>query len=300
MNRKELINFLNSEKTFNEVLGIINHKLQEDGVGVGDYPMHYFMAGGAVANTIYYLLNKEKFEEPVINDIDLFFFNNVLGHDWDYNTPNPNLFIHTNLGAVAGIDGYGRTWVGPSGETMRMFGSERFGIVNKVSINVFKQSIQNFNETNYYKTLLTVFDLNCCMAGLDRVNGNIVYTEDFLDFLESDMIEVTNVSQPLQTSVRLKNKSLQLGTDLSNFDCEMNLIKHVLAFFSVADHFVNINIMQDFIQQIQCPEIISCYSVQSMIETIHAEMYSLLVQTYFNDDEEKYSVHAEPARHDIN
>jgi hypothetical protein len=226
MNRKELINFLNSEETYNKVLGIINHKLQEDGVGVGDYPMHYFMAGGAVANTIYYLLNKEKFEEPVINDIDLFFFNNVLGHDWDYNTPNPNLFIHTNLGAVAGIDGYGRTWVGPSGETMRMFGSERFGIVNKVSINVFKQSIQNFNETNYYKTLLTVFDLNCCMAGLDRVNGNIVYTEDFLDFLESDMIEVTNVSQPLQTSVRLKNKSLQLGTDISNFDCEMSLIKH--------------------------------------------------------------------------
>jgi hypothetical protein len=228
MNRKELIKFLNSGKTYNKVLEIINHKLHSDGAGVDDYPMHYFMAGGAVANTIYYLLNKEKFEEPIINDVDLFFFDNVLSYDWSYNTNDPNLFIHATLDNVAGVDGYGRTWVGPSGETMRMFSSERFGIINKVSISVstIKKSIQGFNETEYYKTLLTVFDLNCCMAGLDRVNGNIVYTEDFLDFLESNMIEVTNVSQPLQTSVRLKNKSVQLGVDTSNFDCEMNLIKH--------------------------------------------------------------------------
>ena len=224
MNRKELIKFLNSEKTFNEVLGIINHKLQKNGVVVGDYPMHYFIAGGSIANTIYYLLNKEKFEEPVINDIDMFFFNNVLGYDWGSN--NLNSFIHTNLSNVVAIDGYGRTWFGPSGETMRMFGSERFGIVNKVSINVFKQSIQNFNETNYYKTLLTVFDLNCCMAGLDRINNKIIYTEDFLDFLESNMIEVTNVSQPLQTSIRLKNKIKQLKSDGSNFNKELLLIKH--------------------------------------------------------------------------
>lgn len=63
-------------------------------------------------------------------------------------------------------------------------------------------------------------------AGLDRINGKIVYTEDFLDFLESNMIEVMNVSQPLQTEIRLKNKSIQLGTDISNFETEISLIKH--------------------------------------------------------------------------
>lgn len=225
MNRKELIKFLNSGETYNKVLEIINRKLRKNGVAVGDYPTHYFMAGGSVANTIYYLLNNEKFEEPVINDIDLFFFNNIEGYDWGFTT-NPNLFIQTNLSTIAGIDGYGRTWIGPSGESMRMVNSERFGIVNKVSINVFKQSIKNFNEVNYYKTLLTVFDLNCCMAGLDRINNKIIYTEEFLDFLETNKIEVTNVSQPLQTSIRLKNKCNQLKTDKSNFDKEIKLIKH--------------------------------------------------------------------------
>jgi len=225
MNRKELIKFLNSEETYNKVLGIINHKLQVDGVGVDDYPMHYFMAGGSVANTIYYLLNKEKFQEPIINDIDLFSFNNIRGYDWNAMV-DPNLFINADLNMVAGVDAYNRMWVGPSGETMRMVSSERFGIVNKVSITVFKQSMENFEETNYYKTLLTVFDLNCCMAGLDRINGNIVYTEDFLNFLESNMIEVMNVSQPIQTAIRLKNKTIQLGTNTSNFNDEIRLIKH--------------------------------------------------------------------------
>lgn len=225
MNRKELIKFLNSGETYKKVLDIINLKLQSNGVGVDDYPVHYFMAGGSVANTIYHLLNEDKFKEPIINDIDLFFFNNVQGFDW-YPGNDTEMFINTNLSSVAGVDGYNRVWVGPSGESMRMVSSERFGIVNKVTINVYKESIRNFRETNYYKTLLSVFDLNCCTAGLDRVNGKIIYTEDFLDFLESNMIEVMNVSQPLQTAIRLKNKSIQLGTDVSNFETEISLIKH--------------------------------------------------------------------------
>ncbi len=225
MNRKELIKFLNSGETYNTVLDIINSKLQSNGVGVDDYPVHYFMAGGSVANTIYHLLNEGKFKEPIINDIDLFFFNNIQGFDW-YPGNDTEMFIHTNLSSVAGVDGYNRVWVGPSGESMRMVSSERFGIVNKVTINVYKESLQNFREINYYKTLLSVFDLNCCPAGLDRVNGKIIYTEDFLDFLESNMIEVMNVSQPLQTAIRLKNKSVQLGTDVSNFETEISLIKH--------------------------------------------------------------------------
>lgn len=225
MNRKEIIKFLNDGGTYNKVLEIINHKLQTNGVGVDDFPVHYFMAGGSIANTIYYLLNEGKFKEPIINDIDLFYFNNIRGLDW-YHEINTEMFINTNLSSIAGVDNYNRVWVGPSGESMRMVNSERFGIVNKVSINVYKESIQNFRETNYYKTLLSVFDLNCCPAGLDRINEKIVYTEDFLDFLESNMIEVMNLSQPLQTAVRLKNKSIQLGTDTSNFETEIRLIKH--------------------------------------------------------------------------
>jgi hypothetical protein len=226
MSREEIIKFLNNEETFNRVLGIINHESENRGCGVGDYPMHYFMAGGSIANTIYYLLNKSKFDAPVINDIDLFNFSHINSHYMGF--PEVNNFIFGNISEDTNIhlDSYGRAWVGSNGEHIRMVSSERFGDINKVTINVYSPNNNNFNEVDYYKELLGVFDLNCCMAGLDRVNNKIIYTKEFVDFLLTDMIEVTNLSQPLQTTIRLHKKVGELKTDMTNIENEMGLIQH--------------------------------------------------------------------------
>jgi ribonucleoside-diphosphate reductase beta chain len=168
-----------------------------------------------------------------------------------------------------------------------------------IKINFINYDELDEPEKDKYKSLPTI------------IYNNVTYTSKELPSLELSLCEndFQYLNDPDRFSLypikhndiyQLYKKQLSsfwiveevdLSKDKTHFEKlsqpEMNLIKHVLAFFSVADHFVNINIMQDFINQIQCPEIISCYSVQSMIETIHAEMYSLLVQTYFNDDEEK-------------
>jgi hypothetical protein len=226
MSREEIIEFLNSDEAFNQVLGIINHESHVRGCGIDDYPMHYFIAGGSIANTIYYLLNKSKFEKPVINDIDLFNFSYT--DSYYMGVPEVNNFIFGDISEDTDIhlDSYGRAWVGSNGEHIRMVSSERFGDINKVTINVYSPNNNNFNEVDYYKELLGVFDLNCCMAGLDRVNNKIIYTEDFVDFLSTNMIEVTNLSQPLQTTIRLHKKAEELKTDTPNIENEMGLIQH--------------------------------------------------------------------------
>jgi hypothetical protein len=79
MTRGEITKFLNEKDTYNTIMGILDYKLVLNSSKdiLTDYPTHSFIAGGAIANTIYYLLNKNKFDSPIINDIDLFCVNST-------------------------------------------------------------------------------------------------------------------------------------------------------------------------------------------------------------------------------
>lgn len=70
-------------------------------------------------------------------------------------------------------------------------------------------------------------------------------------------------------------------------DNEKYFIKNVLAFFAASDGVVNENLVQNFYNEVQIPEARQFYSVQMMIEAIHGEMYSLLIDTYILDTTEK-------------
>lgn len=77
-----------------------------------------------------------------------------------------------------------------------------------------------------------------------------------------------------------------------NFD-EKHFIKHVLAFFAASDGIVNENLAVNFMQEVQYPEARCFYGYQIMIENIHSEAYSLLIDTYIKDTVEKdYLFHA--------
>lgn len=228
MTRGEITKFLNEKDTYNTIMGILDYKLVLNSSKdiLTDYPTHSFIAGGAIANTIYYLLNKNKFDSPIINDIDLFCVNSTNEpHQYFSHHANEN-FIHTTLNENINIDGYGRVWRGSSGESLSMVSSNRFGVLNEVKIDVKLLNNGEFNEVNYYLDILKVFDLNCCSAGIDRVNEKIIYTDKFVDFLSTNKIEVTNITQPLQTTYRLHKKIKELKTDKSNLDIEMSLIQH--------------------------------------------------------------------------
>ena len=84
MKKEEVIKILESNETFNEVLNIIKHECHIRGTQFDEVPVEHFICGGAVANTIYYILNKGKLNSPTINDVDVFSFNYSEDYFHDY------------------------------------------------------------------------------------------------------------------------------------------------------------------------------------------------------------------------
>ncbi len=70
-------------------------------------------------------------------------------------------------------------------------------------------------------------------------------------------------------------------------DGERHFITHVLAFFAASDGIVNENLAVNFMNEVQLPEARCFYGFQIMMENIHAETYSLLIDTYIKDSTEK-------------
>jgi len=70
-------------------------------------------------------------------------------------------------------------------------------------------------------------------------------------------------------------------------DGARHFIKHVLAFFAASDGIVLENLCKRFMNDVQVPEARCFYGFQAMIENIHSETYSLLIDTYIQDEKEK-------------
>jgi len=70
-------------------------------------------------------------------------------------------------------------------------------------------------------------------------------------------------------------------------DTERNFIKNILAFFAASDGIVAENLDINFIEEITYKEVRTCLRFQSMMEDIHSEMYSRLIDVLINDPDEK-------------
>nr|XP_051700650.1 ribonucleoside-diphosphate reductase subunit M2 B isoform X6 [Oryctolagus cuniculus] len=68
---------------------------------------------------------------------------------------------------------------------------------------------------------------------------------------------------------------------------EKYFISHVLAFFAASDGIVNENLVERFSQEVQVPEARCFYGFQILIENVHSEMYSLLIDTYIRDPKKR-------------
>jgi ribonucleoside-diphosphate reductase subunit M2 len=71
---------------------------------------------------------------------------------------------------------------------------------------------------------------------------------------------------------------------------EKHFISHVLAFFAASDGIVNENLAMNFASEIQSSEARCFYGFQIAIENIHSEVYSLLIDTYIKDVQDKAKV----------
>ena len=87
-------------------------------------------------------------------------------------------------------------------------------------------------------------------------------------------------------------EEIDLSSDLNDWnnklsDNERYFIKHVLAFFAASDGIVNENLAENFVAEVQYTEAKFFYGFQIMMENIHSETYSLLIDTYIQDPKEK-------------
>ena len=70
-------------------------------------------------------------------------------------------------------------------------------------------------------------------------------------------------------------------------DDERYFISHVLAFFAASDGIVNENLVERFSGEVQIPEARCFYGFQIMMENIHSETYSLLIDTYIKEQKQR-------------
>ena len=86
-------------------------------------------------------------------------------------------------------------------------------------------------------------------------------------------------------------EEIDLSQDLKDWshlnDGERHFISHVLAFFAASDGIVNENLAEHFVSEVQYTEAKFFYGFQIAIENIHSETYSLLIDTYVKDPQEK-------------
>ena len=86
-------------------------------------------------------------------------------------------------------------------------------------------------------------------------------------------------------------EEIDLAKDLKDWvklsENERYFVKNVLGFFAGSDGIVQENLAARFMNEIQLAEARQFYSVQLMMEAIHSQTYSLLIDTYIDDKQEK-------------
>lgn len=89
-------------------------------------------------------------------------------------------------------------------------------------------------------------------------------------------------------------EELDLQADLKDWHGlkpeERHFITHVLAFFAASDGMVLENLNLCFAEEVTAPEAKAFYSIQAAMENVHSETYSLLIQSYISDPDEREDV----------
>ncbi|KAI9507726.1 beta subunit of ribonucleotide reductase [Russula earlei] len=87
-------------------------------------------------------------------------------------------------------------------------------------------------------------------------------------------------------------EEINLAHDIRDWNERLNenerfFISRVLAFFSTSDGIVNENLVERFSTEVQVAEARCFYGFQIMMENIHSETYSLLIDTYISDPQQR-------------
>lgn len=108
---------------------------------------------------------------------------------------------------------------------------------------------------------------------------------------DSDIWRLYKYSQ----SVFWTAEEIDLTNDLTDWnnklsDNERYFIENILAFFAASDGIVLENLLTKFTNEVKLPEARCFYTFQGMMENVHSEVYSLLIDTYIKDKNKKHKL----------
>ena len=90
------------------------------------------------------------------------------------------------------------------------------------------------------------------------------------------------------------SNEIDLSKDMNDWETlnekEQHFIKNIIGFFAGSDGIIMENLALRFLGEIEIPEVRAFYSYQIFNEQIHSETYSLLIDTYIKDNEEKIKI----------
>ena len=110
-----------------------------------------------------------------------------------------------------------------------------------------------------------------------------IYNEKYYDFYKKQLATFWTVEE-----VDLSKDRDHYVNKLS--DSERIFVKNILAFFAASDGIVAENLDLNFIEEITYKEVRTCLRFQAMMEDIHSEMYSRLVDVLITDEDEKTKI----------
>jgi ribonucleotide reductase beta subunit family protein with ferritin-like domain len=111
----------------------------------------------------------------------------------------------------------------------------------------------------------------------------VMFPIKYPDIWEAYQNQVANFWRP---------EEIDLSKDIDDWDHKLTndekyYISMILAFFAGSDGIVGENLAQRFMQDVQISEARAFYGFQLMMENIHSHTYSLLIDTYIKDKDDK-------------
>jgi ribonucleotide reductase beta subunit family protein with ferritin-like domain len=89
-------------------------------------------------------------------------------------------------------------------------------------------------------------------------------------------------------------EEIDLSKDIASWKTlnaeEKHFVSMILAFFAASDGIVLENLAERFMSDVQLPEARAFYGFQIAMENIHSETYSLLIDTYIQNKDEKHTL----------
>lgn len=178
-----------------------------------ELPSSGLLAGGSLGNMIWELVSGNK---AIINDIDIFVLNDIITYEDDGKKP---LFEYKEEETNYFEEYSGMSWFNKTKEYYKIIEAKKDDINN---------IIDYVSTTDNPLIVINSFDINCTRVAYSIENDKFYWTDDFVDFLQTGELKVSNLKTPAHTALRIVKKAKELNAKLEDF--ELKLIQHVILY----------------------------------------------------------------------